>query len=176
MKSLQSWCIFICAIYCLSCSQVLDVDQVNGYELNTSFTVPLIYFDVSEPSLIGALEFRQKSNIKFFDSYDIKENLSKIEFNFKVVNELTKDVTIQILLLDSEDSLLYKIETSKIVAKSLEYQLTQILEMAVLPEIRNFARVEILINLEDPILAEDILDMRVLHFKSDLTMYFSRSL
>ena len=176
MKYLRIWCIFMCTICCFSCSQVLDFDQVNAYKLNTSFTAPLIYFYVSEPSLIGALEFKQKSNVKFFDSSYIKENLSKIEFNFKVLNELDKDITIRILLLDSEDSLLYEIETSKIVAKNLEYQLTEVVEMAVHPEVRDFARVEILINLEDPILAEDIADARALHFKSDFTMYCGISL
>lgn len=175
MKFPKSWYFFFCTIF-FSCSQVLDFEQVQAYELNASYTVPLVYFEVALANFLKTEQVIEKSDVKFLNSFFIKENLSKIELKFEVINELNRDVNIQILLLDNEDSLLYSLETLKIAAKNLEYQYQEVVDIAVHQEVKNLAGIKILINLEGPIVVNDISDTPVLRFKSGLTIHFGTAL
>jgi hypothetical protein len=176
MKFFKSCFFFLCISIFFSCSQELDFDQVNTYELNASFTSALAYFDLEAATFLGLSKISEKSDVKLFNTSFVKENLSKIEFNFEVINEFNNDVNIEILLLDSKDNLLYKIDSLKIAAKNLKYSYQEDIDIVAHQEVKNFARIEIVIHLEDPILAEDIAHKRKLRFKSGLIIHLGSSL
>lgn len=176
MKFSKSWCLFFGTILFFSCSQVLDFDQVSGYQLQSSFTTSLAYFEITAANFSGTSEITEKSDIKVFNTEFLKESLSKIELNFEVKNEFNTGFNIEILLLDNNNNILYKTGKIAIAAKSLEYDYQEIIELSTHPEVKNFSRIEVVLSLEEPLLASDNLAASLLGFKSSFTIHFGKSL
>lgn len=182
MKFFNNLCIFLCAFMFFSCSQSLDFNQIDEYTIKPAFSVSLTFFTIdatSFESVAGAppiTEISQKSDVKIFESGFIKDNLQQLDFEFEVKNEFSRDFTMEILLLDEDDNLIYKLQDLKISANNLNFKQKEVIDITKNTNVVNFTRVEVKLSLDDKVTPVDASDIGQINFKSAATIYIEAPL
>lgn len=181
MKFLNRVCL-ICTVFFFSCSQTLDFDQINEYTTSPSFSTPLIFFSISPNDFTAPLgnplttEISDHTDFKLFENKIIKSNLVKLDFNIKIRNEINRDFTLEINLLNESNALIYRLNDLKINANNLDFKQLESIDVRLNPNVKNFTRVQIKLSLDDkttPINASDIGNFEL---KSAATVYLENSL
>ncbi len=155
----------LCFVLIFGCSDAVDFDQIDNYTIKPTYALSLTYFTISPDNFVpipGAppiTEISEKSDVKIFETKFIRENLVQLDFDFEITNRFNRDFTVEISLLDENDTLIYKLNDLKVTANNLEFKQKEILNIELNPNVRNFTRVEVKLSLDDrttPILASDV--------------------
>ncbi|WP_291100147.1 MULTISPECIES: hypothetical protein [unclassified Flavobacterium] len=105
--------IFILAIFSFSCSSNLDFNQVNNLKLEPVFVANLASFDVSANQFVtnGAEQdvFLDVANFDVFKDSFFDKSLKKAELFFEINNTINRAYSIDLVLLDVNDTPLYTI-------------------------------------------------------------------
>lgn len=171
----QIFYLFFTLFFC-SCSQTLDFNQLDDYTNEPVFTSSLAFFSINSDNFIitpgtpAVTEIQELTEFRIFENNVIKNNLTKLKFNFELVNEFNRDFTIEISLLNDNNSLIYKFNDLNISANNLNFKQEEVLEIIQNPSLRNFTKVLIIIRLDDSITPISALDAGVLEFKSAVTV------
>ncbi|MDR6846557.1 hypothetical protein [Flavobacterium granuli] len=91
--------------YCLfSCSSDLDFNQAEDFNIQPVFTTNLAYFEKKAPEfIIGGTEqsfFQHTSNVDFFNTSFVEEDLVKAELYFRIKNTIAREYIFNIIFLD----------------------------------------------------------------------------
>jgi hypothetical protein len=94
-----------------SCSSNLDFNQINDAKLEPTYVANLSYFDLQAKDFIvngqeQDLAFDAQNFDVFRDKY-FKSYLKKAEFLFEVENTITRSFSIDIILFDQNNQVLY---------------------------------------------------------------------
>lgn len=106
----------IAAIGCcfFSCSSDLDFDQVKDLNLQPVFTTNLAYIEGTSSDFVSnGVEIpihSDASNVDFFNSTFVEEDLVKAEMYFRIKNTLLRAYTYNVAFFDINNSLIYTIE------------------------------------------------------------------
>jgi hypothetical protein len=100
--------------YCLfSCSSDLDFNQAEDFNIQPVFTTNLAYFELKESGFFeNGIEdgfFEHTSNVDFFSTPFVDDNLVKAEMNFRFKNAIPRDFVFSVDFQDVNDVSLYKI-------------------------------------------------------------------
>ena len=97
----------------LSCSSDIDFNQGNDLALEPVIVANLATFDIPAHQFVsGGIEQPQFVDVPNFDLFKdsfFKNNLLKVEFFFEINNTINRDFVIDLVLLDINDSELYRI-------------------------------------------------------------------
>jgi hypothetical protein len=176
MKYTKNTCILLVAFFYLSCSQPLDFSQLGGYKTEASFTAALVYFELSANEFFGTSKISEKSNFKVFKTDFMRENLTKIDFEFVVKNEFFTDFTIEIILLDADDNFIYKLENIEVAANDLECLYQESIAISKNQDVKNFNRIEVIVSIVGSAAEIAPEDLSTLEFDSGITLYIAASL
>jgi hypothetical protein len=177
MKSFRFSSFFLSLFLFFSCSEPLDFDQIEAYTMKPAISVSLALFKIGAANYNGSLgapivtEITEIVDFKLFENSFIKENIVKLDFEFEIVNEFNRDRTVEILLLDANDRLIYKFKDLKITANNLDFMQKEVIHIATNQNVKNFTRVSFTIILDDkttPVVASDFGGFE---FKSALNIY-----
>lgn len=169
--------IFILSVLFLSCSSDLDFDQVNDLELKPVVVANLASFDISANQfVIGGVErplFVDVMNFKVFNDPDFTNNLSRTDLYFEFSNTITRAYTINLYLLDANDTRLYTISSAisgytgspNVVTK------TEVFENAQLDILKNTQKIAFFVELLPGIPLTDS-SLGSLKMRSSGTLYF----
>lgn len=106
------FCAFLSSLFLVSsCSSELDFNQVNDAKLEPVFIANLSYFDVQPKDFFvsgqeQAIAFDAENFDVFRDKY-FKSYLRKADFYFEVENTITRSFSLDIVLFDQNDQVLY---------------------------------------------------------------------
>ncbi|AUC86448.1 hypothetical protein CW731_14680 [Polaribacter sp. ALD11] len=185
MKFLKNVFPLLCTILFFSCSQTLDFDQLDGYTIKPTISTSLTFFTIDAASFATAVgvpiitEISEKSDFKLFENSFIKQNLIQLDFDIEVRNEFNRDFTIEILLLDEDDTIIYTFNAFlglKVAANNLNFKHKEVIDIEANQNVKNFTRVEIKLSLDDKFTPLDILDVGRIKFKSAATIYLEAPL
>ena len=103
--------IFTLILFNTSCSSDLDFNQVNDVKLEPTYIANLSYFDIqANEFIVNGLErdiaFDAQNFDVFRDKY-FKSYLRKVDFFFEVDNTIARSFSIDIILFDQNDQVLY---------------------------------------------------------------------
>lgn len=172
----------IYTVFFFSCSQTLDFDQINEYTTSPSFAASLTFFTITPTDFVAPLgdpiitEISDTSDFKIFENKLIRSNLVKLDFNIEIRNEINRDFTLEVDLLNENNALIYKLNDLKINANNLDFKQLESIDVRLNPNVKNFTRVQIKLSLDDkttPINASDIGNFEL---KSAATVYLENSL
>ena len=101
------------SLFAFSCSSDLDFNQANELLLEPVIVANLTYFDIAAPQFVtngveNNLLFDAQDFDVFRDSF-FRDNLKRADFYFEISNTISRAYTINILLLDKNDQILYTI-------------------------------------------------------------------
>jgi hypothetical protein len=102
---------FTLILFSNSCSSDLDFNQINDAKLELTYIANLSYFDVQAKDFImngqeQAIAFDAQNFDVFKDKY-FKSYLRKADFFFEVENTIARSFSIDIILFDQNDKVLY---------------------------------------------------------------------
>lgn len=102
---------FTLILFSNSCSSDLDFNQINDVRLEPTYIANLSYFDVQAKDFIVN---SQEQNIAFdAQNFDVfrdkyfKQYLKRADFYFEVENTIARSFSIDIILFDQNDQVLY---------------------------------------------------------------------
>lgn len=103
--------LFIGLFFSNSCSSDVDFNQINEAKLEPTYIANLSYFDIQAKDFIvngqeQAIAFDSENFDVFRDKY-FKSYLTKADFFFEVDNTITRSFSIDIILFDQNDQVLY---------------------------------------------------------------------
>jgi len=103
--------IFALIIFNASCSSDLDFNQVNDAKLEPTYIANLSYFDIQAKDFFvngqeQDIAFDAQNFDVFRDKY-FKNYLKKAEFFFEIENTIARSFSIDIILFDQNDQVLY---------------------------------------------------------------------
>jgi hypothetical protein len=105
--------IFILSILSFSCSSDLDFNQVQNLKLTPVVVSNLAIFELPANEFVtGGIEKPVAFDVPNFDVFKdafFKDNLRKAEFFFEINNTINREYTINLTLLDINDTPLYNI-------------------------------------------------------------------
>ncbi|WP_299012227.1 hypothetical protein [uncultured Polaribacter sp.] len=172
----------IFSIFLLSCSQTLDFEQINDYEVAPVFSVALVSFALEAEALdtfIGissANEIEELTEFRVFENSFIRDNLTQLGFNFELVNQFNRDFNLQITLLDDDDNTIHEFQELNIVANNIDFKQEEIITIQQNPNIINVTQVLLSVRLGNTSLPIDNLDSGFLELKSAVTVHLETSI
>ena len=96
-----------------SCSSNLDFGQANNLKLEPIFVANLTYFDIpANQFVVGGMEQNIAFDAQDFDIFRdsfFRKNLRRADFFFEINNTINRAYSIDIILLDENDQVLYTI-------------------------------------------------------------------
>ncbi|MFQ3297274.1 MAG: hypothetical protein ACI9JT_000390 [Polaribacter sp.] len=182
MKSFRLSSLFLSFFLFFSCSQSLDFDQIEAYTMKPAISASLAFFKIDATNFSAPLgapivtEITEIVDFKLFESSFIKEHIVKLDFEFVVSNEFNRALTVEILLLDGNDRLIYKFSDLNISANNLDFMQKEVIDIAANQNVTNFTRVSFTISLDDkstPLVASDLGEFE---FKSATTIYLETAI
>lgn len=106
--------LFVLLLSFCACSSDLDFEQADDFNAQPVFTTNLAYIQVKAPELVeNGVEVPPLSyttNVDFFDSSFVNDNLQKAEFYIRVKNTINRAFTFEINLLEDNDILIRNIK------------------------------------------------------------------
>jgi hypothetical protein len=173
--------ILLCFFLLTSCYESLDFNQLDDQVSKPVFTSALTYF-TTVPAQFFDVNGNQKNSISdytnfygFQNSY-IRENLVKLDFNAEIKNEFDREVTIQIDLLNSNNTVVYAFDAIIVESGDLNYLFFKEIEIASQPNILNTERVRITARVEDTGSPMNANDTSEFVFKSSVTIFIESSI
>jgi hypothetical protein len=178
MKSLKIVSIILGTMFFLSCSQPLDLNQIDGYAVSPSIATPLVFFTIDAsnftttvagaPIVTGCTEI---SDFKLFESSFTKQNVVQLDFEFEVNNEFNRDITTEISLLDANNNLIYRFTDLEIDKNNLNFKHKEIISIVTNQNIKNFTKVKVALSLDDKNIPIATSDLSKIQFKSGLIIH-----
>lgn len=105
--------VFILAIFSFSCSSNLDFNQVNNLKLEPVFVANLASFDVPANQFVtNGAEQDVSGEVLNFDVFRdsfFNKSLTRADFFFEINNTINRAYTINMIMLDANNSPLYTI-------------------------------------------------------------------
>ena len=182
MKSLRLSSFLLSLILFCSCSQSLDFDQIESYTIKPSIPASLAFFKIAAANFSApaggpiVTEITKIIDFKLFESTFVRENTVSLDFEFEVDNKFNRSFTVEILLLDANDNLIYEFKDLKISANNLNFKQKEIINIAANQNIINFTKAWFTIRLDDistPIVTSSL---GLIEFKSAAVIYLETSL
>ncbi|WP_108742507.1 hypothetical protein [Flavobacterium faecale] len=97
----------------VSCSSKLDFDQVNDLKLEPVIVANLSYFDIAAPDFVtNGQETIVSGSLQNFDVFRdsfFRDNLVQSDFFFEITNTINRQYRLNLLLLNSQNRILYSI-------------------------------------------------------------------
>ena len=99
-----------------SCVKDVDFDQANGFTLTPVFNSSFIYFSFFESDLDNT---NLSSEITVVDSIDFLQNwyfelVVRLDFEFKINNEIDKEMIVQVSFLDTDRNNIFDFQPLRI--------------------------------------------------------------
>lgn len=179
MKLIVKLFLFLFIILLSSCVDDIDFNQADDLKLTPAFSVSLMNFTVKQDQLVvGGVELdlpAQKSEFTFLNNSTARENLTKVEFDFEVLNEFNREFIIEFRFLDGNGN-----RTHEIRLNIPNGNLFFIKDEIIIADNRNFLNtkeLEVKLTLL-PSLDGSVIDATIpasLTFKSGGTFYFVKN-
>lgn len=182
MKSLKKISILCCFFIFFSCSESLDFNQLDNYNLKPIFTSSLTYFKVTPAKFFDSSGTIQKNSITEITNFDvlknqfIKDNLIEFDLNVEVNNEFDRNVTINVEFLNSNNFPVYTFSSIFIKRKQLNFKYLEKIYITPNSIILNTQKIKITAELENTGIQMDVNDPSEFEFKSSLTFYLESSI
>ena len=183
MKYLKIFGVIVGTIFFISCAQPLDFDQIDAYTVSPSIAAPFVFFTIDASNFTSTVagapivtELTEISDFKISESSFFKQNVVQLDFEFEVINELNRDITTEISLLDETDNLIYRFRGLEIDKNNLNFKQKELINVVTNQNIKNFTKVKITLSLDDkntPIAAADLSKIQfksgiIIHLEADL--------
>ena len=127
-------------LFCASCVQDIDLDQIDDIEINTTHIASLIHFTLDTSNFLddvgNEILFISDTTRSPIFSGDYTENyLIQADFNYKFTNTFNRQVDIQYEFLDEFDNSLFMFQQINIATNSFDYQVTQTIVESDIPAV-----------------------------------------
>jgi hypothetical protein len=165
-------------IFLSSCSENLDFAQTDDFSASPVVKSSLAYFTLRSFNFINPITGTEilnlppdESDFRPFDNDFIRNNLIRVVFDVEVKNEITRDFSLLVELLDDSGAVVYTLRQLDVSARNLAYTYQETVEIIANQDIVNATRVRISVNLSsstNPLIANDPSE---LEFKSSLTLF-----
>jgi len=104
---------FTLFILCFACTKPIDIDQLDDASLDSSYLFTLIHLELNAPNFLD--DFNQEipvtsDVISIPGLDDLHPYLKRAEFTVKTENSFDRNFTLNILLFDEEQNLIYTIQ------------------------------------------------------------------
>lgn len=180
MKPLKKTISFLCILLLFSCTEKLDFNQLDDYELTPVFTSSLAYFTIlpiqfyDSTGTIEQTEVTDLSDFRVFENSFLKNNLIKLDFNVEVKNEFDREFTISVEFLDDNENITYQFQAINISANNLDYKYLEEIDVLVNANIKNTTKVKIKAEIESSTTPLNINDTSEFEFKSAVTLHLKK--
>ncbi|MEO9571333.1 MAG: hypothetical protein ABJH82_02515 [Polaribacter sp.] len=169
--------LFLFFLSITSCVDDLDFTQFEDYSAAPEFSVALTSFKILpfqffNSSGIQESEITDVTNFRIFDRSYVKDKLVKLDFNIEIKNELDRDFTIIIELLDINDSRTHRFQQIKINANNLDFKFLEVIEVNSNLNVKNTSKVSVTVKMDDTITPLDPYSTTEFELKSSLKLYF----
>ncbi|QOD62286.1 hypothetical protein H9I45_07545 [Polaribacter haliotis] len=177
MAFLKRASFLIISLLFFSCYQSLDFDQVEEYVITPNYTVSLATFSVDALVFTSppVTEIRENTTFEIFKNSFFKNNSVRLDFEFEIVNEINRNFVVELTLLDKNNSEIYTLENLNISANQRDFKQSEIIDISLNPNVKNFTKVEVLLRLEDPTIPMSTSENGAIRLKSATTIYLERS-
>jgi hypothetical protein len=105
-----------------SCSSDLDFNQANDFNVQPVFTTNLAYFEAKAPVfVINDIErsfFSYTSNVSFFTTSFIEDDLVKADLYFRIKNTIARAYILNVTFLDKKGIAIYSIPPMNVSASN----------------------------------------------------------
>ncbi|MBL4745566.1 MAG: hypothetical protein JKY08_04295 [Flavobacteriaceae bacterium] len=118
-------------VLCFSCTEPIDVDQLDDASLDSSYLITLIHLNLKAPKFLDALNQEipvTTDMVSMPDSDDLYPYLKRVTFTVKTRNTFARNFTLNILFYDADKKLIYTLKPVIIVPAN-SGELTHILEI-----------------------------------------------
>lgn len=117
--------LFMLLVLCsFSCSSDLDFEQANDFNIQPVFTTNLAYLEAKAPDFVenGMQQpiFSYFTNVDFFRTSFIEEDLVKAELYFRIKNTINRAYTFDITFLDVNNIAIYNIRMDVVAYNGTE--------------------------------------------------------
>ena len=167
------------AAFLSSCVDNLDFDQVN-LDIDPIVNSPLVYLDVDQNDFfddttnaeISAIA--DVSDLTIFQSSVVRENLTRVVFNFEIENGFNRGFTINVVFLDDNDNVTYTVNPDLLIGPGVsDYSATRTISLASSPQLLNSSKVRINLTISNSSTPIDPDIPQFLSFKSAGIYYLS---
>lgn len=183
MKSLQKISLILSLFILNSCYESLDFNQIDDYVSKPVFTSALTFFKVIPAKFFDSSGTIQQNSItdvsdfEIFQNSFIRDNVVKIVFNAETKNEFDRDVTIQVDLLNENNTSVYSFTPIFVESNNINPPLfTEEIVIASNLNILNTTQVRIRAKLENTGTQMNPNDTSEFEFKSSVTFYIESKL
>lgn len=177
MISLKNSTLLFCLIAFFSCADNLDFNQIDDYNITPEITSSLVYFALlptqffDSTGTVPISEISDVSVIKVFDNDFIRSKLVKADFNIEIKNEFDRDFTVQVDLLNENNSITHRFNELQIEANNLTFTDLQTVIVSANINVKNTRKIRITIKIENSTIPLNKDDTREFEFKSSATIY-----
>ena len=180
-------------MFFLSCSQDLDLKELEGYTATPLIKVSFLSFnqkiaDIAPTEFIDGYpfatafplidslpDFSKKSEFIILKSSFIQENLKELEFDFRIKNEFNAEYTIEVLFLCNNNNPPIISFIFQISANNEDYRYNKIVDITRIKNLRKCTQIEFKLKVKDLDLNTADLETEF-DFKSSATLKFESSL
>ena len=160
----------------ISCTNELDFSQIDDYSAKPEYIGAVTYFTVLplqffNQSGVQETERTDITDFKIFENDYLKKNLVKIDFNVEIKNEYNTAFVIQANLLDENGNDIYVFKELTVAANNLDYKFIETIEVSANPNIKNTAKVKVVVKFADSSVVVDPNAKTEFQFKSSVKIY-----
>ncbi|TMM29498.1 hypothetical protein FDT66_10260 [Polaribacter aestuariivivens] len=170
--------LYLAVLFLFSCTQSLDFNQIEDYTARPAYTTALTYFSINSAAFASppSTEITEQTNFEIFQNSFVRNNSVRLDFEFEIINEINRDFVLEINLLDANDNTIYQLQDLNIDANDRDFQQTEVIDITLNPNVKNFIKIEVRLRLENPLIPLTTSDAGNIFLKSAGTIYLETSL
>ena len=178
MNAIKTIYFLTCIFFFTSCVDNLDFSQIEDYTASPVFKSSLVYFTMTSSNFIDPITGNEitdlpadVSDFKIFNNDFFKNNVTKIEFNLEIKNQLNRSFIANIDLLDENNAVTYSFSPLIINANNLDFTHLETIEINTNQNILNTTKVIVKVDILASSNPLNPTDTNEFEFKSSTTLY-----
>lgn len=172
------YCLFLSLLF-MSCVKDIDFDQIDDLTLTPSFSAALVNATLSQDDLVLngielPLPIEQTSYFSVFDNSTVRDDLTRVVFNFEVFNQFDREFIIGLEFLDEAFVPTY-ITSLNVSANDMNFTQEEDILIANYPTFVNSRNIRVTVTLlpSDDGSIIDVNEPATFRFESGGTFYFT---